>query len=157
MRVASCVLLAALTVPGGPAHAIESLTGTYREKTRCIGLFDGEKSVTSGNEQLWYLDDLGGGNVFLHIGGGAGWKYHGWLEVDLQKPDQGILGLVDCGIQSVGPQGEARVLRVRTKPGQTKAVLKGTGLGIRNFGASICSHTFTRISDEIPAVESVCP
>jgi len=33
----------------------------------------------------------------------------------------------------------------------------GTGLSFRSFGAAVCTHTFTRISETIPAVDSTCP
>jgi hypothetical protein len=156
MRLVSCVLLAAVAALAGPAGAVESLTGTYQTKTRCVGLFDGEKSVTSAKDEIWYVDDLADGNVYLHLPA-SGSKYHGWLEVNTQKPDQGIVGLADCGFTSVLPQGEARVLRVKTSPGKVKAVLKGTGLSIRNFGAAVCTHTFTRISGDVPMLDSSCP
>jgi len=157
MRSISCALLLATLALTGAAHAVEPLTGTYVEKVRCRGLFNGEKSVASAKDQLWYLDDLGDGNLFLHIEGGSGWKYHGWLEVETAKPDRGIIGFADCGVSSTYPQGEVRVLQVKTKPGKLKVVLRGTGVGFRNFGASVCTHVFTRISQEIPAVESTCP
>ena len=139
------------------AHAVEPLTGTYVEKVRCNGLYNGEKWATSADDSLWFVDDLGDGNVYLHLSGNSGWKYHGWLEVDTSKPDQGILGFVACGPSDSIPQGEFRVLRVKTKPGKLKIVLRGTGLGIRDFGASICTHQFVRISDSIPSVTSSCP
>jgi hypothetical protein len=156
MRSIPCALLAAALVLAGAAHAVEPLTGTYEEKARCVGLFNGAKSVTSGKDQLWYLDDLGDGNLFLHIEGGSGWKYHGWLEVETAKPDRGIIGFADCGVESGYPQGEVRVLRVKTSPGKPKVVLRGTGVSFRDFGAAVCTHTFTRISETIPPVDSTC-
>jgi hypothetical protein len=148
------MLLVAVAALAGPAGAVESLTGTYQGRTRCVGLIDGAKSVSSAKDEIWYVDDLADGNVYLH--GGGGWKYHGWLEVDLQKTDQGIVGLADCGFAVGLPQGEARVFRVKTSPGKVKAVLKGTGLSIRNFGAAVCTHTLTRISTDIPVLDSSC-
>jgi hypothetical protein len=138
------------------ARAVDSLTGTYVEKVKCDTLLNGVRSKVKAKDQLWFLDDIGDGNVYLHISGGSGWKYHGWLETDSSKPDQGFLGLVACGPSDALPQGEFRVLRVKTN-GKLKVVLRGSGLGIRNFGASICSHTFTRISLDLPAVNSTCP
>jgi|GEM_PF-3740330 len=152
---ASALLAATFAV--STARAVEPLTGTYQEKIRCVGLFNGEKSASSAKDVLWYLDDLGDGNLFLHDPGGSGWKYHGWLEVDSAKPDQGIIGFADCGVGSFYPQGEVRVLRVKTKPGKLKVVLRGTGLSFRDFGAAVCTHTFTRISEQIGPVESSCP
>ena len=158
MRFVSCVLIAAVTMLAGASHAIESLTGTYSTKYRCSGIFNGESQKISGKEDsAWYIDDLGDGNVYLHLAPGGSWKYHGWLEVDAQKPTQGILGFADCGIESGYPQGEARVLRVKTSPGKLKVVLKGTGVGFRNFGAQVCALTFTRTSTTIPVLDSTCP
>jgi hypothetical protein len=150
-------LLAATFALAGTARAVEPLTGTYQEKIHCVGEFNGEKWKASSKDALWYLDDLGDGNLYLHDPGGSGWKYHGWLEVDSTKTDQGIIGFADCGVGSFYPQGEVRVLRVKTSPGKLKIVLRGTGLSFRDFGAAICSHTFTRISEQIGAVNSTCP
>jgi hypothetical protein len=139
------------------AQAVEPLTGTYVEKVRCNGLLNGQTLATSSKDTLWFVDDLGDGNVYLHISGNSGWKYHGWLEEDASKPEQGILGFVACGPSDAIPQGEFEVLRVKTKPGKLKLVLRGTSLGVRAFGATICSHKFTRISASIPSVSSSCP
>jgi hypothetical protein len=155
MRPFHGMLFAVVAALAGPAGAVESLTGTYQAKVRCVGLLDGAKSVTSSTDEIWYVDDLADGNVFLHVQG-IGAKYHGWLEVDLLKPDQGIVGAADCGFAVGLPQGEARVLRVKTSPGKLKAVLKGTGLSIRNFGAAVCTQTLTRISADIPMLDSSC-
>jgi len=151
------VLALATLAAAVSAQAVEPLTGTYVETVRCKGLYNGQKSVASANDQIWYIDDLGDGNVYLHIDGGSGWKYHGWLEVDDAKPDQGILGFIACSPSDTIPQGEFRVLRVKTAPGKLKVVLRGTGLGIRDFGAGVCTHKFVRTSETIPAVTSSCP
>ena len=157
MRLVSCVLIAAVTMLAGASQAIESLTGTYAGKYRCSALYNGEKTAAKGKDEVWYIDDLGDGNVYLHLAPGGSWKYHGWLEVDAQKPAEGIVGFADCGIQSGYPQGEVRVLRVKTSPGKLKAVLKGTGVGFRSFGAQVCSLTMTRTTTTIPALDSACP
>ena len=156
MRLVSCVLIAAVTMLAGASQAIESLTGTYEGKYRCSGLYNGEKTAPKGTDEVWYIDDLGDGNVYLHLAPGGSWKYHGWLEVDLQKPTGGIVGFADCGITSGLPQAEVRVLRVKTSPGKLKVVLKGTGIGLRDFGAQVCSFTMTRTSLTIPVLVSAC-
>jgi hypothetical protein len=152
LAMAMVTLLAA-----GAAQAVESLTGTYIEKVRCKGLLNGAKSSVSSNEQVWYVDDLGDGHVYLHIEGGSGWKYHGWLEENAAKPDEGILGFIACSPSDAIPQGEFRVLTVKTKPGKLKVNVRGTGLGIRDFGAQVCTHKFVRTSETIPGVTSSCP
>jgi len=156
MRLVTCALLFAAASLASAAHAVDSLTGTYQEKVHCKGLFNGEKWDVSAKDTLWSLSDLGDGNLYLADPSGSGWKYHGWLEVDMQKPDQGIIGFADCGVQSGYPQGEVRVLRVKTSSGKLKVVLKGTGLSFRDFGAAVCTHTFTRISGDIGAVDAAC-
>lgn len=159
MRFISSLLAMAMAMLGaaGSARAVEPLTGTYTEKVRCKSLYNGVAETASFDESIWFVDDLGDGNVYLHLSGNSGWKYHGWLEENAAKPDQGILGFIACSPSDTIPQGEFRVLRVKTAPGKLKVVLRGTGLGIRNFGAGICTHQFTRISDSIPAVTSSCP
>jgi hypothetical protein len=151
LAIATATLAAAVS-----AQAVEPLTGTYVETVRCKSLYNGQASVESANDSIWYVDDLGDGNVWLHLSGNSGWVYHGWLEVNASKPDQGILGFVACNPSDALPQGEFRVLRVKTAPGKLKVILRGTGLGIRNFGAGICTHKFVRTSDTIPSVTSSC-
>jgi hypothetical protein len=140
----------------GSANAVESLTGTWTEKVRCKELIDGVTRTFSAKDALWFVDDLGDGHVYLHLSGGSGVKFHGWLEQNDAKPEQGALGLVACNPSHAIPQGDFRVHNVKTKPGQLKATMKGTSLSVRSFGSQTCTHSLVRISDEIPAVSSTC-
>jgi hypothetical protein len=87
---ATLSILGLATTLAASAAAVEPLTGTYVEKVRCKGVINGSKSVVSAKDVEWFVDDLGDGNVCLHLSGST-WKYHGWqpgraLEEAAQHP-----------------------------------------------------------------------
>lgn len=152
------VVVAAAAMLGAAvsARAVEPLTGTYVQQYRCQGLYDGQRYQEAGKDDVWYLDDLGNGHLFLHYGDGGALKFHGWVETAASDPSEAIAGFVDCGASDAVPQADPRVFKVKTAPGKVKATLRGTGLGIRGFGASICKLKLVRISYTIPPVDSTC-
>jgi hypothetical protein len=139
-----------------PATAIGDLTGTYEGSMTCELTNDSESSRSKLAVGL-FVDDNGGGNVFIYV--------NNTLQVfrtAVAAPggaDQGQLGGPACAI-SPATGGMTIRAAVKAKPGSTSASMKGEmvifSVGASAHSVSVCRFSAQRVSTDDPNL-TACP
>lgn len=148
--------LASALLGAAPAAAIGSLTGTYEGSMSCASTTDVESSrskVPAG----FYVDDNGGGNVFIYVNNTL--QLFRTAVVAPGGADQGQLGGPACAI-SPATGGWTLRAAAKSKPGSTNASMKGEiaifAVGASPHSVQVCRFSVQRVSTDDPNL-TACP
>lgn len=149
-------LLACAALDAAPAAAIGNLTGSYSGSMSCESTTDVESS-RSKLPAGFYVDDNGGGNVFIYVNNTL--QTFRTAVVAPGGADQGQLGGPACAIAPATGGWTIRAA-VKAKPGSTSASMKGElaifGVGASPHSVQLCRFSVRRVSTDDPNL-TACP
>jgi hypothetical protein len=145
--------LGIFALAAGPASAIESLTGTWAGKLKCVGTLNGTPVKTNAPVTVT-VSDGGPEGIAINVPGGGGILF-GFTVADTAKPLNGHATAVSCGeIDGEAPLfGAVAHLDVATKAApSTKASMKGDIIKLDDEAneAVICTLTAKRTDTTAP-------
>jgi hypothetical protein len=146
LRVA---LFGALSLCADSASALGDLTGIYSGPLACDSTTDAESARTKLDGTV-YVDDHGGGNVFLYLNNSLQ-LFRAAAVSAPETPDQGRLGGPSC---SISPLTGGWLIQATVKAKGEQASLKGefvtVGVGAAAHSVQVCRFSMKRISLEDP-------
>jgi len=163
-RTHGSILTAILLASIATQAAAFDLTGTYIGVRACKLVDAGAKSSF---KDVFTADILQSGNAIGIVANFVGGPepYVGLANILPAKPDKGEFAMIHCGTNDVAGDGSTYdsigLMQVATKPGKTKATIKGMTIfsdaGTVDVSAGTCKLKFTRTGTISTLSTTDCP